>query len=492
MPLIPLKIQPGLYQNGTDFEQSNRWRDGSLIRWSEGSLRPVGGWNDFSTSSISGAPRGMHIWRDYSQLANIVVGTFSNLYHVSSAGAVSDITPSGYTSGRESAEQETGFGNGLYNVGTYNTPRPSSGDFLPATTWSIDNFGENLVACADSDGLLYEWTLNTGTPAAQIANSPTGCTALVVTEERFIFALGADGNPRKIQWCDRENNTLWTPAATNEAGDIELQTNGTVRTACRVRGRTLIITDQDAHVATYQGPPYVYGFERIGSACGTESPKSLVPVDQFAFWMGPKGFFMYDGSLAKEMPCDVSDKVFRDINEEQLAKVYGLHNSQFSEVWWFYPSASSNDNDRYVSYDYKDNIWSFGVLDRTAGVDAGILKFPIWADANGDLYSHEFGFNHQGSTPFVESGPISLGNGDTIMKVNELIPDEQTQGQVSATFKTRFYPNDTERSYGPYTMSSPTSVRFSGRQVRMRVETETNTDWRVGTMRINGIAGGNR
>ena len=125
------------------------------------------------------------------------------------------------------------------------------------------------MACSTSDGKIYEWTLNTATPAAVVTNAPTGNKGLFVTEERFIFALQADGNPRKIAWCDREDNTAWTAAATNEAGDIELQTNGEIMCAVRMRGRTLILTSSDAHIATYQGAPFVYGFERVGTACGS-------------------------------------------------------------------------------------------------------------------------------------------------------------------------------------------------------------------------------
>ena len=159
---------------------------------------------------------------------------------------------------------------------------------MPATTWAIDNFGEDLVACSSTDGKLHLWDVDGGGVAAPITNAPVNNQSLIVTEERFLFALGAGANPRKIQWCDKENLTSWTPAATNEAGDIELQSSGTIRSAIRIRGRTLIVTDVDAHLATYQGPPYVYGFERVGSACGTDSPKSLVAVDQAAFWMGQK------------------------------------------------------------------------------------------------------------------------------------------------------------------------------------------------------------
>lgn len=492
MALIPLKLQPGLFRNGTEYDQSNRWRDGSLVRWSEGSMRPVGGWSQFTTTAVNAAPRGMHGWRSNDDSNNIAIGTYNKLYYISSSGNLTDITPVGLTAGREDATQNTGYGGGYYNVGTYSTPRQPTSTYLPATTWSLDNWGEYLVGCSVDDGKLYEWQLNVANPAAAIANAPVNCKSLIVTEERFIFALGADGNPRKVSWCDREDNTLWTPAATNEAGDIELQTNGSIQRATRVRGRTLIITDTDAHLATYQGPPYVYGFERVGSACGTEAPNSLVSVDQYAFWMGQKGFFMFDGSVPRELTCEVSDYVFRDINTNQVSKVYGVHNSRYSEIWWFYPSEGSVENDRYVTFDYKDQIWTFGQLARTAAIDTGILRHPVWTTTDGYLYFHEYGFNHGGLTAFVESGPISLGNGDQVMKVTKLLPDELTQGAVTATFKTRFYPNDTERSYGPYTMDNPTSVRFTGRQIRARFDSTVNNDWRVGTMRIDATGGGGR
>ena len=121
---------------------------------------------------------------------------------------------------------------------------------------------------------------------------------MLVTEERFVFALGAGGNPRKVQWSDREANTVWTPSATNEAGDMELQTTGRIMCGTPMRGRTLILTDNDAHVATYSGPPFVYGFERVGTACGISSRKALVSIDEGAFWMGHRGFFTFDGSVA--------------------------------------------------------------------------------------------------------------------------------------------------------------------------------------------------
>lgn len=623
MPLIALQIPPGVYRNGTDFEGSNRWHDANLVRWHNGSMRPVGGWNQRQALSyVNFAPRAMHAWLENGGTAWIGVGTAGELIAVNEGGFEYNITPHGFAAGSANAALNLGFGGTYYGTGFYGVARPSTGSFLPVTTWSLDNWGEYLVGCSTDDGKLYEWQLGitygaevvadgnfssaagwtvgtdwaisggiasysgttidsisqtltvvatepyelsvtlidpdndsnpatipsanirvTGTAvllnktigpgthvfrfspdqtsvslviepssasepdfdvddvsvkasprAAQIANSPEDCIGLIVTEERFLFALGASGNPRNVAWSDREDNTTWTPADTNEAGDFQLQTAGEIMSAVRTRGRTLILTTVDAHTATYSGPPYVYGFERVGTACGLIARKAIAAAKEGAFWMGKNAFFMFDGSTAKELPCEVLDYVFCDINPNQITKAYAVHNSQFSEIWWFYPSQNSTENDRYVAYDYMEGHWEVGQIDRTAGVDRGVFTSPVWADESGILYNHEqnAAFGHGSYTPFAETGPISLGNGDSVMKVNNLIPDERNQGDVEVTFKTRFHPNDTSRTYGPYSTANPTSVRFTGRQIRMRVEGAKNVCWRSGTMRIEATPGGRR
>jgi hypothetical protein len=432
-------------------------------------------------------------WLDNANDSYLAGGTFNKLYYVNPSNTVYDITPSGLTSGNLNGSLNLGYGGGFYGYGNWSTAPTSSGIYQEATTWSLDTWGEYLMACSSKDGKIYEWQLNTGVVAAQVTNAPTNNNGIVVTEERFVFALGAGGNPRKVQWCDQENNTSWTPAATNQAGDFELQTVGQIMLGLRMRGRTLILTDNDAHVANYSGAPFVYGFERVGTACGVASRKGAVAIDEGAFWMGRKGFFQFDGSVAREMPCEVSDYVFDDMNESQISKVYAVNNSQHGEIWWFYPSGTSNENHRYVTLDYKEGHWTTGELDRTAGVDTGVFSSPIWSDASGNLYNQETGYTHTGSDkPYAESGSISLGNGDNVMKVTQLIPDEKTQGQVEVTFKTRFYPNDTEFSHGSYTLGNPTDVRFQGRQVRIKVQGTGNDNWRSGIMRIEANPGGRR
>ena len=636
MALIPLKIPAGFYRTGTELDASGRWRDGSLVRWRDGSLRPIGGWrvnenipNTLGVSANNYAPRTMHTWQSISGTRYVASGSANELVAVLSSGTKYDITPTDLTAGTEDAAVNIGYGYGFYGAGTYGTPRPDTGNIVEATTWSIDNWGEYLVACSTADGDLIEWQLEatagselvadgdfaastgwtlgtgwavtggvaewTGTTAANleqtvgsltngekyyltlrlidpdadadpatipsakvkvlgtntstvlldktlsvgtntyqfyiddtsvdiqiyaasdaepefhvddvslklgknaeiIANAPTSNKGLIVTEERFIFALGAGGNPRKVQWCDRENNTLWTPAATNEAGDIELQTSGQIETAIRTRGQTLIITDIDAHTARYIGPPYVYGFERVGTSCGIISRQAAADVDMGVFWMGSGGFYRFDGNLVSEIPCDVHDYVFSDINTSQKSKTWAFTNGQFGEIWWFYASSNSTEIDRYVAFDYKENHWLIGNLSRTTGASRGVFEYPMLMDAAGAMYDHEVGLSYAVSgteqSVFAESGPISIGNGDNIMQVTDLIPDEKTQGDVDVTFKSRYYPNDTEYTHGPYTPSSPTAVRFSGRQIRMRVEGDAPyAAWRVGTMRVDAKAGGRR
>jgi len=636
MALIPLDIPAGFYRNGTDIEQAGRWRDGSLVRWRDNSLRPIGGWRDRKTSFCTNPVRGMHAWEDNTANTWLAGASHDAIIVMTGAGTTTDLTPLDLATGREDAAANVGYGGGAYNTGIYGQPRQITQNTVPleATTVSLDNWGEYLLACHYDDGRILEWQTSTGlgdelvsngdfstipdtswdngggfwtiastgtypyaarhenpgqqqltqeisvnaaehrltfdvgglgnksvvvkvgvdidgagevlylnetvqngshsydfditdagtvtimfykstftnpgsdTPEfyidnvslknfatlAAVQNAPTDNLGIVVTEERFVFALGAGGNPRKVQWCDFENNTVWTPSTTNQAGSQELQTSGQIMLGIRTRGQTLILTDIDAHAARYSGPPYIYNFQRVGTSCGAISRKAASDVDMGVFWMGDSGFFRFDGNSVSELGCDVHDYVFGDINLGQKSKIWSVANSKHGEIWWFYCSSSATEIDRYVAFDYKENHWLIGDLSRTSGVPGGVFSYPILAghNADSDLYDHEVGVNFDGATTFAETGPMSVGNGDNITKITKLLPDEKTQGDVSVTFKTRFYPNEADATHGPFTPANPTSVRFSGRQFRMRVEGERLADWRVGTMRVDAVSGGTR
>lgn len=489
--LIPLSFPPGVYRAGTEYQSKGRFYDANLVRWFEGNLRPIGGWRTKSASTITGKGRAVLTWLTNLSVSWIGVATESHLYAMSKSGTLSDITPAGFTSGSADAAFVGGYGVGLYGAGDYGTPRPDASTLTPASMWTLDTWGEYLVGCMAADGKIYQWTLNTGTPAAAVSGAPTGCRAVVVTSERFMFALGASANPRTVKWSDQEDNTQWTASSTTKAGDFDLQTSGQLMCGKRLRGSTLLLTDVDAHTATYIGSPFYYAFERVGTNCGIASPNACVVIDGQAFWMGPNGFWSFDGYV-KRMSCDVSDYVFSDINVDQISKAHAVHNSAFGEVWWFYPSAGSTEIDRYVFWNYRENHWSIGKLARLSGIDRGASAYPLMVGNDSLVYEHEVGFSYDGVLPYAETGPMELGEGDNVVCCRQLIPDERTSGQVTASFKTRFWPNATETSFGPYSLASPTNIRFTGRQVKVRYTAVSATDWRVGVPRIEAVPGGLR
>jgi hypothetical protein len=492
MPLINLKLPAGFRNNGTPMDSQGRWTDGSLVRWQQGSMRPVGGWRIRTASFMSGAVRAVLPWIDNSRDRWIALADEAKLKVMTSAGLSYDITPAGLTVGLPTATVLTGYGNNTYGTSLYGQPRPDNGVFSEATTWSLDTYGQYLVACSNADGKLYEWQLNTATPAAQIANSPINCSGLVVTGERQIMALGADGNPRKIAWCDFEDNTVWTAASTNQAGDTLLQSAGEIMAGVRSRGQTVILTTTDAWAATYVGPPFVFQFSQIGSACGIISRKAIAATGDRVFWMSNRSFMSYDGSSVAEVPCEVLDHVFDDINVDQISKCWAIPNSQNNEIWFFYPSAGSDAVDSYVAYDYAENHWLIGKLARACGADMGVMPQPIMVCTAGNVFDHEIGNGHSGAAVYATTGPTQIANGDNLAVITRLIPDELNLGDVNVSFTTRLYPNAAETSHGPYSMTNPTSVRLNGRQITMTVTEVNPTSWRVGGMSVETVQGSKR
>lgn len=496
--LVKLEIPPGMLQVGTVYQSQGRWYDGNLVRWQmDGdvwAVQPQGGWEERLTVALTGKCRCIWEWVDNDTVRWAAYGTHSKLYVATPSDTTAhDITPSGFTAGDADGVAGGGYGSGDYGEGTYGTPRLDVAAVQPASMWTLDNFGPVLVGCMAEDAIVYEWdpTSGTGVDATAITNAPTG-TAIVVTEDGFIFVLGADGDHRGVAWCDRFNRTVWTDLPTNLAGDITLQTPGKLMCGRRIRGGTLIWTDQDVHLATYVGLPDVHVFQRVGDNCGIISRGAAMTVSNRAFWMGNNRFYQFDG-FTSEMSCDVADGVFGDFNTTQRSKVVAYHEPQFGEVGWLYPSGASNECDRKVVYNYLGNFWyvdeSFA---RTAAFARGIYTNPVMVDSSGNVYDHETGYSYSSAAPIVRSGPYELGDGERIMRARRLIADEKTAGDVRVSFKVRDWPNDTETTFGPYTIDNPTSIRFAARQARIIVEGVAAASWRWGVPRVDVIEGGRR
>ena len=260
----------------------------------------------------------------------------------------------------------------------------------------------------------------------------------------FGAEIGGAIDPMLVRFSDVENYGVFTATATNSAGSFRLTGGSEIMTALASSGEILIWTDTVLWAMRFSGLPYVYGFFQQGTACGAISPNAVQVLPSRAVWMGLREFFQYSGQVTT-LPCDVWDDVFRNLNQQQRAKVHCGRNTAFNEVTWFYPSAASIENDRYVTWNYVDNLWTTGTLSRTAWLDAEVLSTPF-GTAAGQLFAHESGTNADGQPlpAFIESGLLDMGSGQDMMTIGQMTPDfRNLAGSVQITLKGQAFPADT-------------------------------------------------
>jgi hypothetical protein len=414
-----------------------------------------------------------------------------------------------------------GWGAGTWGAGTWGTPRDSAVLSLKGRVWKLENYGQNLIAQL-VDGPVYDWspTAGFGVRAAPIANAPTKSTyALVSTPDRHLVCFGTEtiiGDPTSqdpmfVRFSSQENITQWQEGVTNTAGGQRLSDGSTIVSAVRSRGQILIFTDTSLHGMQYIGPPYTFGFQQLGTNCGCIGPHAAVDVNGLAFWMSPEAFYVFDGTV-KKMPCTVQDYVFKDINFVQGYKVYAGINSQFNEVTWWYCSFTSDDIDRFVTYNYLENVWSIGSMPRSAWTDVGTFAKPIAGRYLPDseehstetiygltpgrtkLYNQEDGFNavDEPILAYIKSGYFDISEGEEMLFMSRFIPDFKDQhGDVIVHLLLRPYPqaSASPSSLDPYIVTPTTQkvdTRARGRQISLRIESnEVDTDWRFGTLRVD-------
>lgn len=445
--------------------------------------------------------RGVFSWLDDAAAVRILYGTPTKLYSLS-GGQETDVTPSGFTTGGADSELSAGdYDAGNYGQGPYGGGDESAATLTEANTWQFDNYGEIPIALAYSDGKLYEQSTPGVAAFAAISNAPTGCLGVVVTPERVIVALGAGGDPRYVKWSDQLDRTVWTAAATNTAGDYYLPGQGKLQCGARLPTETLILTDVDAFALRWIGGTLIYRVDTVGSECGVISRRALAVSEGRAYWMGRRGFFVYEGGFVKPIPCPVSDDIFEALMVAQRAKVSAWAVPRYHEIWFSYPT--STECDRIVCYNYMENHWSGPwTLERTSGFAATAYGYPLAADSAGHLYDHERGESYLDTdftttlTPSAESGPFEIGQGEQLMMVRRYIPDEDSVGDAAMTLRALLYPtqgqggDDTEDTQ-TLTVSSLSDARLTGRQVRLDIE-QVTAGWRFGTPRLEVVPRGRR
>lgn len=501
MQLLPIKLPPGVYKNGTLYSARNRWSVTNKVRWYEGTARPIGGWERATDGSFVAIPpivsdpatetvRDMLGWTDLTGNPNVLLGSNAAIYYLLGSTSV-DVTPAGFVPGPNKPSMTTGYGTGLYGVGTYGTPRVSTGSvYENLIRWDLATWGEDaLAAFYPGNTTLYHLPQG-GTQFVAVAGAPSGFNDFIVTQQRFVMTVGDPSEYNMVKWCDRENFNDWTPTKTNEAGFQNLHTKKPFTSIGRVLNQALIL-GLDAYIARHVGPPYVYVFDMVGRDCEAVHPKSVIYTDRFAIWMGHRNFWIYDGTV-RILPCDLMDWLVGVINYDQISKMHTIINSEFNEVWWFFETSdsASGEVNAYVSYNYAGNFWMHGYLDRTAGIDTGIFRRPMYIDPDSLLHYHELkGVEVPGA--YCETGPLEIGQGNDIAAIRQVIPDTQTFGTVSMTIYGRQMPTAPEYAYGPYAYNNPTPVRAIGRQFRLRFDT-VDGSWELGTPRVDVAAGGNR
>lgn len=412
MPFVPIQPPNGLMLNGTEYDAQGRYRLANLVRFFRGSPEPVGGWTRLPLAwedsdnithqldRLNGVCRGIFSWRDNNENRWMVIGTTQALY-LFDGSVIIDITPAGLLPGDENANYGSGYGAYFYSedhddpdthtggTAAYSTERPAAITSLVQEpgAWTFDTWGENLVACPNWDGKIYTWAPGDALAtvvAAAAGEVPEQNRAVLVSDERHMVAIGAGDyggaiftkNSRRVAWSNSEDHDVWTASTTNSAGDLQLQTKGVAVTGVKFRGEILIWTDIDMHRMAYIGAPFYYSIKRLSSSAGILSVNANVVTSDFAFWVGFNGFYVYDGSVRSLAP-DVSDYYRDNINLNQVAKVACGHNPNFKEIWTFYPSNDSDEIDSYVLWNYEENVWSVGELNRTCWDEAEIWDNPI-------------------------------------------------------------------------------------------------------------------
>ena len=425
------------------------------------------------------------------------------------------------------------FGNG-WGAGVWSRGAWSSGATIDTQTdtlrlWTHDNFGEDLILNVHNGGIYY-WDATTGLSSRAVAlsdlagssDAPTVAAQVIVSDvDRHVIAFGCNPlnsstqDPLLIRFSDQENAADWTPRITNTAGDLLVGSGSRIVTAIETRQQILVFTDVSLHAMQYLGPPFTFGITMLSENVTVASPKSVAAIEDNVFWMGQNEFYVYAGSVQK-LPCSVRDYVFSNFNSGQSEKVFASTNAAFSEVWWFYPSATSDNVDRYVVYNYQQQVWYYGTLDRGAWIDRGVNTNPVASGLDGYLYTHEAGTDDGSTNPaspinaYIESSQFDIGEGENFAFIRRVIPDLSFTGsvrddpQVDLSLKARNFPGgdftQTDDSSITRTATVPveqfttqSNIRLRGRSMTLRVASDTTgTGWRLGTPRVDVRPDGRR
>jgi len=452
----------------------------------------------------------------------------ANTYKVTHTSAASGSTSGGGGSGNANYQINIGptastygygWGTDTWSAGAWDEPSTSSDVTVAARTWSLDNFGEDLIATV-LNGSTYIKDISGAIDAraTALSNAPTASRfSLVSTDTRHLMIFGTEttiGTPASqddllFRFSDREDATDYTPVSTNEAGSLRISDGSRIVGAVKSSGQILVWTDTSLHGVQFVGTPFTFGLRQLGANCGLIAQHAAIEVNGRAYWMSDNSFYMYDG-VVKKMPCSVQDYVFDDLSYTNRNDIACGINTAFNEIIWYYPSASATAIDRGVAYNYLENTWYTLNLGRTTWLGAYVYEQPIATEYSASLtanastilgltagasyiYEHESGNNQADGTAlsaFLTSGSVEIADGDELMSVSRLVPDfDNLANTMTATLTLEQYPQSAANVTTTGSISSTTEkidVRGRGRAVKIKYETNTvdDTAWRLGSTKL--------
>ena len=398
-----------------------------------------------------------------------------------------------------------GFGSGGFGVGTAITP--SLGTAIPASNWTLDNYGEDLLACPDNGTLfepIYIWGPYSGGPQAVVLpyGPPSNHGIFVAMPQRQIIAYGSTvtgiQDPLLVRWCDVSNFNVWIAQTTNQAGQYRIPRGSMIVGGIQGPQQCLLWTDIGIWAMQYIGPPYIYSFLELGTGCGLISRKAAATINGLVFWMSPSQIFCYSANGVTPVSCPIWDVIFQDLDQSNLDKIRVAVNSRFNEIAWFYPTMSSGGEvSAYIKYNTSIGEWDYGALARSAWVDQSVLGPPVGADPTTNyIYQHETSNDADGQ-PLVASmttGYLALSEADVKVFVDQIWPDMRygdygspQSATVQLTFNTADYPGDVPQTFGPYNMTATSTfiiTRFRARLLQVTLESsDIGSFWRIGLIR---------
>jgi hypothetical protein len=396
-----------------------------------------------------------------------------------------------------------GFGTGVATTGATGTP-------ITAVDWTLDNWGEILLACP-KDGPIYAWSPDNGYNTAQVVSQApffnggifVSMPQQILVAWRSVQSTGTQDNLR-VRWSDQGDYTNWTVSNQTTAGSFQIPTGSLIVGGMQVANQGVIWTDVDCWVMQYVGGTVVFSFNRVASGCGLIGAHAAGTLSGDVYWMGTNNFFKMGDTGVDPMPCPVWDFVFQNMNTSYVSKVQCATNAAFNEVSWFFPSTNSTgENDSYVKFNIREGEWDYGTMTRTAWCDVSLLGNPIAADTLGNLYQHEMGNVTVGVTnPSFQTGWFTIADGDQIPFVDFLWPDFKfgtysgsANANMTVTFYSADYPDGPITTYGPYTVTSATQYltpRIRGRLVSVKVQGDGQSFWRLGRIRFRFAQSGKR